>query len=157
MVIGMGKEGKVGLLGSVEIQHATEVEIDECVAVEDEELFLKMTKCVYQGTGRAARHGLLEVSNVDTKAGAIAEVCSHKIGAVVDKEEDVIDTLIAEEFNRALQQGDTLHRRHRLWDIYPQCLGEARTFAAGQNDCLHQGFSATISDTASLTAWSELI
>jgi hypothetical protein len=74
---------------------------------------------------------------VDTKAGAIAEVCSHKIGAVVDKEENVIDILIAEELNRALQQGCALYRRHRLWDIAPECLGEARSFAAGQYDGLH--------------------
>ena len=132
VVVGMGEEGEAGLLGLVEVEHAAEVEIDERVAVEDEEFLFEMRERIDQGAGGAAGDSFFEAADADTETGAVAEMLAHDIGAVVDEEQDVIDALVAEEFDGALEQGHTEHGRHRLGDIHPERLRKTGSFAAGQ-------------------------
>ena len=74
------------------------------------------------------------------------------IGSMMNKQDYIGDALLLEQEHGAFEQRNTEHGRHRLGDIHPKRFGETSAFAAGQNNSLHQGFSATISETANLTA-----
>ena len=157
VVIGMGKEADVGLFRRVEVEHPTKVEIDERVAIEDEKFLVEVRQRIDQSARRAARGCFLDAANADTELASVAEIIAHNVGTMVHQQQNVSDALLLEQEHGALEQGLSEHRRHRLRDIHPKRLGQARAFTTGKNDSLHQGFSATISDTANLTASGEVI
>jgi hypothetical protein len=82
------------LLGLVEGQHAPEIEVDESIAIEDEELFLEVRKSINQGAGCAARACLLEAADAHAEFAAVSEMVADNISAVVDKKQDIIDALV---------------------------------------------------------------
>ena len=157
MVIGMGKERHVGLLGFVKGQHPPEIEIDQRVSVEHEKFLVEIRQRINQSTGCAARGCLFDTTDAHAELTSVAEVFAHDIGAMMNEQDDVGDAIIFQEPDGALEQRNAEHGRHGLGNIHPKRFGEARSFAASQNDGLHQRFSATISETANLTASGEVI
>ena len=79
VVVRVSEEREVSVLGFVEGQHATEIEIHERVAVKDEKLLIEVRQGIDQGAGGSTRRCFLDTTDTNSESLAITEVLAHHI------------------------------------------------------------------------------
>ena len=110
------ERGDGPLLG-VELDQSRQVDVGKHVARDDEEAVVEFVPGVENRAGRAERRLLGGVDEVDTQLGAVAEVGADGARQKADGDDDLLETVLAEQAHDVLGHGGVRHREHRLWQV----------------------------------------
>ena len=154
VIVGVEQQRRVRARRLVRGEHVRHVDVEQRVAVDDEEPLLQPIEAGERRARRAAR--IAVVDQVDGAAEVTArEEIGDLIGGMVDQHHDMTDAVPDQRADLAFEQRNAADVDQRLGPS-PQPLGEARALAAGEDDRLHQKPSCpAISSTARRIASSD--
>ena len=124
-----------GALLLVELDDLAEVDVAERVAGDDEERLVEAVRCVAHRAGGAERALLDRILDVEPEALAVAEVRPNRLRHEGDRDDDVGETMLAEQLEDVLHARLADDRHHRLRLVRRQ-RAQARALAARHHDGL---------------------
>src|ERR1700730_8879017 len=118
-----------------------DINIEQRVAVNDEEALVEAVERVSKRAGGAARRPVVHKLDADAvKASAVAKILDL-VGGVVNEEEDIGDSAGTQRIDLMMQQRSTADVDERLGPA-SKAFAQPRSLPARQNDCLAHACSS---------------
>ena len=137
----------------VGVPDAGEVHVHHGIAVHDDKALRELRHAGEHGPGGAERFLFQDVTDADAEFPTVAEMIFDEVGAVMDEEDEVGETVGAGEFHLVFQQGVAGHGDHGLGQV-AEARPQPGAGPAGEDDELPGHGQALISRTISATARS---
>src|SRR5262249_56877412 len=115
-----------------------EIDVGDDLAVDDDEgLFVQLFADAIQRAGRAEYFRLFDrVIDPDSVIRPVADLRAHRIGFVMQIDDQIFDAVALQVFNRVSDQG-TVEKRERGFGPAGRQRPQARSEPGGQNHCFH--------------------
>src|SRR5437899_1349910 len=113
MIVGVQEERRVGSMRDVIVPQASQINVDERVAVKNKKAFGHSRQCIAQSPGRAPRDRLDLVTQADAKLSAVTKILRNDLVSMVHQKRYINKAMFAAQLELVLQQWFSKYRGHR--------------------------------------------